>query len=130
MHTFDAYVALPYSKACPAEKVFRFELANKYTARLLKQGLKPFSPITHSHPLRDYDVGTEWKHWQEYDEHVLRACKEIHVLMLPGWQDSVGLAAELKLAQEEGIRIVWIKIEDIWDGYERTSNRNTEGMAP
>ena len=36
------------------------------------------------------------------------ASSKVVVIMLPGWKDSVGLAAELELAKDLGLEIEWL----------------------
>lgn len=40
-----------------------------------------------------------WEFWQGYDQHMISLCDEVHVLMLQGWTNSVGVTAEIKIAK-------------------------------
>lgn len=110
---FDVYVAIPYTHPSLAMKKYRFEVANLYTAWLFRQGVWAFSPIGHSHPLGPYDVGTGWSDWEAFDLHLIDNCKEVHVLMLPGWRESHGVQDEVKYAMAEGVPVRYITVEQL-----------------
>ena len=69
-----------------------------------------YSPIVHSHPLNGVvpELGTAWECWKSIDEELISRFDELWVLMLDGWQDSRGVAAEVKHAQAEGKPVVYI----------------------
>ena len=43
-----------------------------------------------------------WPFWERFDREHLRRCDELVVLMLDGWGESVGVAAEIRIAAELG----------------------------
>jgi hypothetical protein len=104
------YLAVPYSHPDPAVRQERFEKVNKVAARLMNEHkLNIFSPISHSHPLAiSGQLPTDWSFWGNYDSAFLKVSKKMIVLMLPDWDKSVGLAAELKIAKELGLEIEYI----------------------
>ena len=59
-----------------------------------------FSPIVHGHPLVDHGLPTDWSFWERFDRDHLERCDEVIVLMLDGWRESVGVAAEIRIAGE------------------------------
>ena len=62
-----------------------------------------FSPITHSHPIAQVGhLPVEWDYWEAYDKRLLAICDQLYVLTLDDWQESVGVAAEMKLARNMG----------------------------
>ena len=54
----------------------------------------------------------EWDFWQGYDTAILTNCEKVIVLRLPGWQESTGVQAEIKLATEMGLPIDYIDFTD------------------
>jgi nucleoside 2-deoxyribosyltransferase len=96
------YLAAPYSHPDPAVREQRFRAACAATAKLLRAGQVAFAPIVHSHPLVAYGLPTGWDFWERCDREHLRRCDEVLVLMLEGWQESVGVQAEIRIATELG----------------------------
>jgi len=95
------YLACPYSHPDAEVRVWRFEQANTTAARMMNNGIHVFSPISHTHPIvLAGDLPKGWEFWAAYDEAVLQYCARIVVLTLPGWEDSIGIANELKIARE------------------------------
>lgn len=78
--------------------------ASKCAATLLKRGMNVFSPIAHSHPIAVYGSIDKIDHdfWMRLDIAILDECDEMLVVMMPGWRDSRGIAAEIKHARETG----------------------------
>lgn len=111
------YIASPYSHPNPGVRQERYLLVRLYTARLLAAKSWCYSPIVHCHDLANaHDLPTDAAYWLEYDFHVLERCDALHVLSLPGWEDSKGVQAEIahwralggvpKLVSLEGIEDV------------------------
>lgn len=94
------YLASPYSHSDPAVMEERFDAACKAAGYLMTQGHHVFSPIAQCHPIamRTPGMPTDWQFWKAYDEQVIAACDELWVLMLDGWQESRGVAAEKEIA--------------------------------
>lgn len=95
------YLAAPYSHPDPAVREDRFHAINRYAAKLMQEGQVVFSPISHSHPIAFWlPEGLGWDFWQRQDLPMLRRCQLVKVLALPGWEDSKGVLAEMKAADE------------------------------
>ena len=109
------YLASPYSHPDPAVREARFEAVCRVAARLIKRGYIVFSPIAHSHPMVRYGLPDDWKFWSQQDRRFLEACDELWVLTLDGWQQSIGIQAEVAIARELGKPVRWISpgLEDI-----------------
>ena len=72
-------------------------------------GVYVFSPISHTHPIAEAgSLPTGWEFWEAYDNIMLSRCTKLIVLMLDGWKESKGVAAEIKIAEKLGIPIVYI----------------------
>lgn len=100
------YLASPYSHPDPAVREERFHAACRATAALLRAGAVVFSPIVHSHPLVAFGLPTAWAFWESIDCAHLERCAEVAVLILDGWEASVGVGEETRIAREWG-KPVW-----------------------
>jgi hypothetical protein len=104
------YLAVPYSHPRPEIREERFRAVNRVAAKLMGQGLHIFSPISHSHPISiEGNLPTNWEYWEAYDRAFLNASNKLIVLMLDGWDKSVGVAGEIAIAKELGIEIEYIE---------------------
>lgn len=108
-----AYLAVPYSDPSPAVREMRFIEVNRVAAKLMREGVHLFSPISHCHQIiKDNDLPQGWEFWERYDRAILACCHKLYVLMLDGWQESVGVSAEIKIAEEMGIPIEYVHREE------------------
>lgn len=96
------YLASPYSHPDFAVREARFRAACRAAAELMRAGHVVLCPVAHSHPLTAFGLPTDWSYWERCDREFLRRCDEVAVLMLDGWQASVGVQAEIRYAQELG----------------------------
>ena len=97
------YLASPYSAPIPAMSRRRFEIVCECAGFLMAGGLHVFSPIAHSHPIAiSCNLGLGWDYWAEFDRKMIEMCDQFAVLMLPAWEDSVGVRAEIQIARELG----------------------------
>lgn len=88
----------------------RFHAVCELTAELLAGGLVVYSPIAHNHYLAcNFNLPRDWEFWQNLDLKMLDLANELHVLMLPGWEKSRGVAAEIKHAIETGKLVIYIE---------------------
>jgi len=101
------YLANPYT-GTKEEMEGRFESACEYAARLMRDGHYVFSPIAHSHPPAQYGLPKDYAYWKGYCELMIPKCDKMIVLMLKGWSDSVGVTAEIELAQSLNMPIEYI----------------------
>jgi hypothetical protein len=76
-----------------------------HVAKCIGEGKMVLSPIQISHPLTAFGLGGEWSFWRDYDLRLLKACDRMRILRIAGWDTSVGVAAEVKAAQEKGIPV-------------------------
>ena len=101
------YLACPYTHADPYVREDRFLLSCKACAFAMKEwGINMTSAIVFTHPLvTRYPMPVEWEFWAKYDEVVINVCEELWVLCVPGFTNSVGTNAEIKIARDKGMRI-------------------------
>ena len=103
------YLASPYSDPDPQVRQYRYETVTKVASDLMRDGYHVYSPITHSHPIAlDGGLPTGWDYWEPYDQKMLSICTSVHVLQLTGWDISVGIAAEIELAEQMQIPVTFI----------------------
>ena len=109
--THVVYVANPYT-GTDYERNVRFLAVEKYTAHLIHEGGTAISPIVHNHVLAfRNDLPHDFKFWQKYCLNLLMVCDIVHVLMLDGWEDSVGVQGEIAEAKELDIPVFFVDPE-------------------
>ena len=96
------YLASPYSHPDEAIREERYRSACAATVRLLRAGKSVFSPIVLTHGLVAYGLPTDWSFWEFYDRDHLERCDDLVVLTIDGWDQSIGVAAEIALAMGLG----------------------------
>ena len=93
----------------------RAEYAAKRCAELMISEVDKsvFSPITHCHQMAlDYGLPKEWDFWKEVDEGFIDKSDNLYVLMMPHWESSVGITAEIRYAHSLGIPVVYLSCPD------------------
>lgn len=94
------YLASPYSSELPHVREERYQQALKCTAALLVKHNWVYSPIVHCHELAKlYALPTSFEFWKRYNFAMLRRCETFGILKIDGWDESVGLSEEFKLAR-------------------------------
>jgi len=102
------YIGCPYSDELESVRHWRFVQVTRAAEYMLTRGLPTMSPISYSHQFAHIG-GCDFEAWRELDLSLLgRWATELWVLMLPGWEQSVGLAAEIEYADEAGIPVRYI----------------------
>ena len=103
------YLATPYSHPDPDIRENRYLVVTRVAAELMNNGYHIYSPITHSHPIAlAGELPTSWEFWEQYDRTMLSVCTEMIVLRLVGWNQSVGIKAEISLAESMGLIISYM----------------------
>ena len=97
------YLAAPYAHENPDVMADRVAQVNDATRRMVKAGLRVFSPLTYSCTLGNESEPPDG--WYEFDLDFLRLCDELIILLLPGVSDSKGVGLEHAAAREMGIPI-------------------------
>ncbi len=108
------YLATPYSKY-PDGLTAAFEVAARFTADLLRAGLKVYSPITHTHPIAIYGNIDPLDHliWLPFDEVIMEKSDALLVAKIPGWTTSFGIGKEIKWFRERKKPIYYIDPESL-----------------
>lgn len=106
------YVASPYSHTDATVREGRFKLIAKICARLFKDGKIFFGPILQSHPLA-IEGGIEettWDMFSKFDCAWIDKCDEVWVMKIPGWEESVGVRAEINYAHNTGVPVFYLDV--------------------
>lgn len=107
--THLTYLASPYSHRDPVVRWQRHEAAVKAQAALFGRGEMVYSPIAQcAESAEKHGMPTDWQFWAAFDRRMLAACDSITVLMIPGWEESVGVRAEVGIAQDLGLPVRYI----------------------
>lgn len=101
------YLAQPYTHQYGDCREWRFTQACKASAVLYNAGLDVRSPIAHCHPIAKYlNNHNSRDFWLRITYRWLDDCDGIGILMLPGWEYSVGIDKEVLHAANKGKFIV------------------------
>lgn len=101
------YLASPYSHKDPFIREVRYLWVMKEMGLLLKGGLHVYSPIVHCHELAKVtDLPREAAFWERYNFVMLAAAEYMYLLMIPGWEESIGCKAEVAEARGRGIPVI------------------------
>lgn len=78
----------------------RYNRVMEATAALTAQGYVVFSPILHCHKMSlKYNLPGEWLFWEHIDSIFLSKSDWLVILLDEGWEKSVGISAEIKIAK-------------------------------
>lgn len=108
------YLATPYS-LYPGGPHRAFEDASRLAAKLLRAGVKVYSPIAHTHPLAIYGDIDPLDHaiWMPFDEAMMTAAHVLIVAELPSWDESKGVAHEIAFFERAGKPIYHLNPETL-----------------
>lgn len=104
------YIAGPYMHPDPRVREERFQALTKFAGEQMADHVEVYSPITHNHPIATMvDLPRDWSFWKFFDERMLSRSRLLVVYCLPGWDKSIGVAAEIEFAKTRNILTVYIK---------------------
>lgn len=103
------YLAIPYSDKDKNVMDFRAAVSDYIFAKLSNEGRIVYAPISSCHDIaKKYGLPKTFEFWEKVCLEFVGLAYKLIVIKLPGWQSSVGLTAELKLAQKLGIEIEYL----------------------
>lgn len=117
------YLASPYSAYEDELKTIhdrakeqeRFEIVTGIAARLTALfHLALICPITTSHIFKQLgqgSLGTTWSFWSKIDLRFIEVSEAILVVMMDGWEESVGVTAEIERGRELNLPIYYLDIK-------------------
>jgi hypothetical protein len=63
-----------------------------------------------SHPIAvENNLGLDWDFWRPNDVYFIGQCDEMVVLKYPGWEESRGIEAEVRLAKGMGKKVRYME---------------------
>jgi len=109
------YLAVPYSHQDPTIRARRFLYATQAANCLMRRGLLIYSPITHGHTIGLWGgLPGGFEFWDSHCLSFLRHwAQELYVLTLPGWQESIGVAAEMAEADNLGLPVLCVSLASL-----------------
>lgn len=125
---FLTYVAGPYTTkvGTPVEqaavRAARFQLLTIAAVMLTDaKRWNCFSPITHSHSMHELGLGGDWEFWKKIDTEYIQASERLVIVTLDGWEQSTGVTAETKIANELSVPIFHMTApelrDDVWHAW-------------
>jgi hypothetical protein len=103
------YLAIPYSDNNSEIMDFRAAVSDYIFSELAKEGRIVYAPISSCHSIaKKYGLPRTFEFWKKMCIEFVSSVHKIIVIKLPGWQSSVGLTAERKLAQQLGLKIEYM----------------------
>ena len=119
------YLALPYSHEDPKVCQARYADACEAYAILTCLEYVVLCPILQSHPASiGFNLPGDWETWEYIDIEYLKACDDVFVLSLDGWEESVGVAAEVAEADRQGKMVVQVSMEDLKEMYKEETGED------
>ena len=95
------YLASPYTAANPLIMETRYLEACAAVAAFTDERTTTYAPIAHYHVVAKFgELPTDFQFWSGHNRHMLNLAEALWVLILPGWETSVGVAAEIEYAAE------------------------------
>lgn len=102
------YLASPYSHEDETVRLDRFHSVCHVAAELMGRGELVFSPIAHTHSIAKVGaLPLGWEFWKRLDQRFLVMCDSVWVLTLAGWEESVGVQAEIEMATRMEMQITY-----------------------
>lgn len=106
------YIASPYSSFDEAVRYKRFLAVRKFTVGLIEAGHVVFSPILYAHGMSViHKLPTDSYFWERFNTSILRHCEACYVLQLSGWEESIGVTAEIEMSKKLHIPVFYFLSE-------------------
>lgn len=103
------YIGCPYT-GTDDQKQKRYEEVTSFAAKLVESGNIVYSPITHSHPIESrMNKKMSSGEWVKFDAPFMEICNRMIVVMMDGWENSLGLRHEIAYFRSIGIEPEFIE---------------------
>lgn len=103
------YIASPYTDNSDLVMHKRYLEVSEVTSLYLNKNVWCYSPIVHCHEMaKRFNLPRHIDFWKNYNEAMLEVAHALHILQLPGWQDSKGVKHETQFAIKRGIPVTMI----------------------
>ena len=103
------YLASPFS-LYPEGPEMAFVQACRLSAKLIRNGVKIYSPIAHTYPISVHGDIDKFDHsiWIPFDESMMRVSTALLVAEMDGWKESKGVKIEIDIFARDGKPIYYI----------------------
>lgn len=106
------FIAIPYNHPDEAVKEYRLKTIKSYCIKMFEEDNAPVSALLMGLTLAEHGgLPTDTVTWLKYCMKLVSRCDEVHVLMVPDWEKSVGVADEIRTAESLGINVNYITID-------------------
>jgi len=103
------YLAIPYSDNNRWVMEFRAAVSDYIFAELSNEGRIVYAPISACHNISSkYILPNTFEFWEKVCLTFVSLAYKLIVVKLPGWESSIGVIAELKLAKQLGLEIEYL----------------------
>lgn len=105
------YLACPYTDPDLKVMEYRLGVAAAVASMMVKADLFVFSPLSYGESITvNGNLPRTWEFWEKFDAVMVSKSGLLIVISIDGWEESVGVQAEIKLAKKYGVPvIIWPK---------------------
>ena len=104
------YLASPYTHDSSLIRFKRYSDAFRYTRHQMRLRATIFSPVVYGHQFAPHIAGASpYEFWEYFNNQMMLLATSVHVLQLDGWEQSRGIAHELKIADDLGIAVKYVE---------------------
>lgn len=104
------YLASPYSHENSIIRELRYHQVLLHCETRMKEGKSIFSPIVYGHQFAvNFDFPYAAKTWEFFNFEMLGAANKVEVLLLDGWDESLGVETEIDWAQRFGKPLTYVE---------------------
>ncbi len=125
------YLACPLTHDDPAVRQARLDAANRTATQLTQLGVIVYSPISHTAGMCRLGLAIDWEFWARFQAAFLAVSRSMIVLKMPGWENSDGVADEIRIMREFGRPVEYLDPEvtatlELTSGRPRKSAENAK----
>jgi Domain of unknown function (DUF1937). len=110
------YIACPYTDESSEIQEQRYAKSCRAAAKLMAAGIAVYNPLAQTVTAIAAGLSLTHEKYLELDTEVISLCSEMIVLLLPGWEKSVGVHREMEIAADRRMRVTLVpekRIEDL-----------------
>ena len=102
----------PYSHEDPAVRRYREREQVAYAEHLGAAGHDAYALLTNAEAIFAASGSMDFEDYRDVNDVLILGAEQVHLLKLPGWDKSRGVAHELHLATGTGKRVLWVDPRD------------------
>jgi hypothetical protein len=107
------YLASPYTSSSKEVMKERYKKVDEVGYKLMIKGFHLIEPIASTHhKAQRFALPPDYSFWKERCRRMVSNSDGVIVLMLDGWEKSVGVQDEIKIAIESKLPVVYISPEN------------------